>query len=446
MRTNTTGKWQVLFSLLFPGLLTLSAQETGKVLESTTRQPLTGVHIYLSDSSLVTITDNEGAFRIAPHHTEKGDELFRFSYVGFIPEVLSYSDLQKNNFCVTLKEDEKQLETLTVLGETILHTHVPYKKLSSIPAGLYAFGATLAGDTIFVSCGNMSYKEAAENSEFAREQAAGDIIELANKKREWIGYSDRLYKYNIQSDQWETVPKKFRKRAHHASQYYNGKLYMAGGKRLSTNRKRELLDETVEVYDCRRDTVLVDPVNPHQAADFAAVMLEDNMIPAGGSNRLNMIGEKEYMNKVHLFNVSTGLWYELSEMPHPKETKGTIVGNKLYLVGGFRHRPLNEIESYNLATAEWKKEAELPYEAERPAIACRENTIYIFENGRLQSYDTIIGEIKVWLIDISLTNSEMFFVGEKLYIVGGYNGNYPSRNLYAVRLGDLTQTRIYSMK
>ncbi|MCD8261990.1 MAG: carboxypeptidase-like regulatory domain-containing protein [Bacteroides sp.] len=152
-------------------------------MESTTRQPLAGVHIYLGDSSLVAITDNEGAFRIAPHYTEKGDELFRFSYVGFIPEILSYSDLQKTNFCVILKEDKKQLETLTVLGEAILHTRVPYKKLSSIPAGLYAFGTILTGDTIFVSCGNISYKEAAENSEFVRDQAGEDLMELANKKK-----------------------------------------------------------------------------------------------------------------------------------------------------------------------------------------------------------------------------------------------------------------------
>ncbi|MCD8261991.1 MAG: hypothetical protein LUD15_11315 [Bacteroides sp.] len=61
------------------------------------------------------------------------------------------------------------------------------------------------------------------------------------------------------------------------------------------------------MYDCRKDTVLVDPVNPHQAADFASAILEDNIILAGGSNRLNMIGEKEYMNKVHMFNVSTGI-------------------------------------------------------------------------------------------------------------------------------------------
>ncbi|MCD8261992.1 MAG: hypothetical protein LUD15_11320 [Bacteroides sp.] len=133
-------------------------------------------------------------------------------------------------------------------------------------------------------------------------------------------------------------------------------------------------------------------------------------------------------------------------MPHPKETKGTIVDHKLYLIGGFRHRPLSEIESYNLVTAEWKKEAELPYEAERPAIACQGNTIYILENGRLQSYNTATGEIKVWLIDISLTNSEMFVSGGKLYIVGGYDGNYPSRDLYAVEIRDLTRTRIYSMK
>lgn len=56
-----------------------------------------------------------------------------------------------------------------------------------------------------------------------------------------------------------------------------------GGKRFSTNRKIEYLDETVEIYDIHRDTLLTDPVNPHQAASAAAFVYDDKLIVMGGS-------------------------------------------------------------------------------------------------------------------------------------------------------------------
>ena len=52
---------------------------------------------------------------------------------------------------------------------------------------------------------------------------------------------------------------------------------------FSTNRKIEYLDETVEIYDIHRDTLLTDPVNPHQAASAAAFVYDDKLIVMGGS-------------------------------------------------------------------------------------------------------------------------------------------------------------------
>ncbi|MCD8261994.1 MAG: hypothetical protein LUD15_11330 [Bacteroides sp.] len=195
-----------------------------------------------------------------------------------------------------------------------------------------------------------------------------------------------------------------------------------------------------------RDTILVDPVNPHQAADFASVMYGDNIILAGGSCRINMIGEKVYLDKVHMFNITTGYWYELSEMPHPKETKGVLVKDKLYLVGGHRHRIFNDIETYDLVTGEWEKEAELLYEVARPDNTEHENIIYFFEMGKLQSYDTKTKEVKAWIVDIELNSSEMFFADGKLFIVGGFDGTEPFRDLYSISLFELSRTRLYGMQ
>ncbi|MCD8167406.1 MAG: hypothetical protein LUE93_15635 [Bacteroides sp.] len=147
-----------------------------------------------------------------------------------------------------------------------------------------------------------------------------------------------------------------------------------------------------------------------------------------------------------MFNISTGYWYKLSEMPNPKETKGVLVNDKLYLVGGHRHRILSEIETYDLVTGEWAKEAELLYEVARPAITTHEGIIYVFERGKLQSYDTKTREVKAWIVDIELNSSEMFCADGKLFIVGGFDGTEPSRDLYSITLFELTRTRLYGMK
>ena len=44
-----------------------------------------------------------------------------------------------------------------------------------------------------------------------------------------------------------------------------------------------IFDETVEIYDIHRDTLLTDPVNPHQAASAAAFVYDDKLIVMGGS-------------------------------------------------------------------------------------------------------------------------------------------------------------------
>ncbi|MCD8261993.1 MAG: carboxypeptidase-like regulatory domain-containing protein [Bacteroides sp.] len=197
--------------------LSLPAQEGGKIIEKKTRQPLSGVHVYVNDTTVIAVTDQHGKFELSGEVNEK--DTLRFSYVGYVPEKVPYTELSANNYVIPLQEDLKLLETLTVLGEALLHKEVPYKRLAPLPRGLYAFGSILVEDTIFVSCGNLSYYESIPTP-------LGIVakVEIQN-------FSDRLYKYNIQTDEWEAVPRIFRKRAHYTSQHYNGKLYLAGGEK-----------------------------------------------------------------------------------------------------------------------------------------------------------------------------------------------------------------------
>ena len=222
-------------------------------------------------------------------------------------------------------------------------------------------------------------------------------------------FSGSLYIYDIKTDNWKTSDLKFRERAYHNIYNYKDRIYVLGGKRLSPVSRFEFLDEKIEVYDIKRDTILLDNVNPHQAVNFASFLYKNVLIVIGGSVKLNIDEEKIFTGKAHSFYHETGYWYELNDMPDPKETKGVLIDSTLYLIGGFNRDPLNEIESYNLVSAEWKIEGQLFYKVERPAVTYNEDIIYIFDDGKIQTYNIKTKELNMYLIDLPLRSGEMFY-------------------------------------
>lgn len=314
-----------------------------------------------------------------------------------------------------------------------------------MPRPLSSFGSVAHDGKIYIVGGDETILTSSEK------ESAGNVDEENSTKttKEIQFFSDKLFVYDIEKNSWETVKnQKFRKRAYHNMHYYKNKLYVFGGKNLSTNRRRELLDNNLEVYDLLRDTIMVDPINPHQAVGFTSVLYKDVIIVLGGSVKKNQIDQKIYSPKVHAFNLRNGFWYEMKELPAGKEAKGILVGNSVYLIGGHQSRPLDAIETYNLQTGETKNVGKLPHAVARPALACVDKTIYVFEEGKMQTFDTVTGKVKIYNLDLSLINAEMFYHKNKLYLVGGYiNDEYKeaSCDVYSINMSDFEKTEAYSL-
>lgn len=148
---------------------------------------------------------------------------------------------------------------------------------------------------------------------------------------------------------------KFRERAYNTINYYKNKIYVIGSTRLSTNRKFEYLDVKIEVFDLKTKSIIIDDTNPHQVTNFASFIYDSNIIVMGGSVKLKNNGGKLFTNKSHIYNLESGYWYRLNDMPEAKEVKGVLIKNIIYLIGGFNNKTLNEIESFNLTTGKWEK-------------------------------------------------------------------------------------------
>ena len=243
---------------------------------------------------------------------------------------------------------------------------------------------------------------------------------------------------------------KFRERAYNTINYYNNKIYVIGGTRLSTNRKFEYLDDKIEVFDLKTKSIIIDDTNPHQATNFASFIYDSNIIVMGGSVKLKNNGEKLFTNKSHIYNLESGYWYRLNDMPEAKEVKGVLIKNIIYLIGGFNNKTLKEIESFNLTTGKWEKEGELLSGIKTPALATHDNVIYIFDDGKIYTYNTKTKELDEYLIYLFFKSSSLFYYNDKLYLLGGFKENEfsktPSSNLYSIDLNEFEKTAISKSK
>ena len=162
------------------------------------------------------------------------------------------------------------------------------------------------------------------------------------------------------------------------------------------------------------------------------------------------MGTKVYNDKVHLYNLNSGFWYELDSMPKPKESKGILVGNKIYLIGGFRDKPLKEIESFNLDTGEWKIEGELFDGVSKPSICHYKKKIYILESGILIIYDTFAKTLNQYSINLFLNSSSIHIHNNKIYVFGGLVENgyskKTSRNVYSIDIDEFKRSKIIKSK
>ncbi|MCD8029721.1 MAG: carboxypeptidase-like regulatory domain-containing protein [Bacteroides sp.] len=433
------------FSAFFVGSY---AQECGKVIDLQTTEPIIGAHIYLDDEELVAVTDMEGQFCLPASVKVKRNTLISFSHIGYEKTELSWKQFRDNGSIALLKPAPHALDEVTVSGRE-LYYRLPYKTLAPLKTAISSFGSVQVGNYIYIIGGDVSYKESAiagAGAYFSGKPSFATPV--------YDGYSSSMYRYDVQNDKWEKLPYRFRNRAFHKLCHYDNKLYVVGGKRLSANRRLEYLDHTVEIFDLQRDTILVDPVNPHQAIDFASCVYDGNLILLGGAVKQSRSGKKTYTNKVHAFDPRKGYWYEMVSLPEAREAEGIRVGDKLYLIGGLsKDREQRRIQSYSLTEGTVTHEATLAYEVRRPALAVHGDVIYIFEDGIMQTYNVNTNERQSYEVDLYMRECEMFCADGKLFLIGGkfgdieYGDSYqPSKGLYCIELNEFENTRLYTSR
>ncbi len=427
----------------------------GKIIDSETKEPIEDASVYFKNFSRGTTTNRKGYFSLKNNSNYKTLDTILISIIGYHTKKLTISQLEKSNFIVNLAEKTEQLKTVNLQSISKLKKEISFRKLASLKRGIHSFGSELIDNKIYLISGDGSYiedigKRALLEVQTIAQSNMSDLLKRLIINPNYETYRDELNIYDIKTNSWIKEEIKFRKRAYHNINYFNNNIYVFGGKRLSINRKKEYLDDTIEIYNLKNDSIVIDQTNPHQAVNFASFSYNDNLIIMGGSTKMNKKGEKVYTDKSHIYNLESGYWYELKNMTMPKEVKGVLIENIIYLVGGFSGKPLTEIETYNITTGAWKNEGQLFNGIENPALTYSDNIIYILENYKISTYNIATKTLNKYDINLKLEASRMHFYKNKLYIIGGYIENAysikPSSNLFSIDIDEFETTKVLELK
>lgn len=446
----------ILFILLHTSQSSFAQTVQGKIVDSKSFRPIENVNIYIQDQQdKGTFSDKDGRFNLwIKPYSKKKDSLV-FSIVGYKKLVKAISDLEGNNN-ILLTQELQPLKEVNLRSNRKLNKSLPYKTLSKMPMGLSSFSAVLVNGKIFIAGGDNSTYDDSFQMAVERASEGKMMITFEDIQKEWYGsttrknYNNKLLIYDIAKDSWEENKVKLENRAYHQLNFLKDKIYIIGGKKLAHFGQKEYLLNHIEIYDIRNYQLQIDKTNPHQAVNFASFVYKGNIIVLGGSVRQKKNGSKVYSDKIHQFNIKTGYWFDVGKMTVPKEVNGILIENKIYLFGGENEIPLATIESFDLVTGKWDNEGSLFQPISRPAITSNNNTIYLFDNGRLLIYDITEKTLKQYKINLFLKNAGLQYYEDKLYIIGGYKedrfSKEPSNGLYEVDLKALKNTEIPNFK
>lgn len=442
---------KLLYIFLLIPLFSTAQNFTGAVF-SVNNDALENVNISAISSKTGSITNKNGEFSITILSKFKSDEILEFSHLGYITARFSINYLKSQNFKIHLQENVENLSGLTIISNLKLKPKLEFSVLKNLRYPIYSFGSFLKDDKIYVSGGDpfpdINYLEKGRSER--ADYTLTDYLARAEYTYAKPHYKKFLLTYDIKNNLWETAMLKLKPRAYHNMLYYKNSIYILGGKKILVNSisSWEYLEDNIEVVDIdslNTKNIQVDKTNPHQAVDFASFSYKDNIVVLGGSVNTTEDGKKSFTNKVHLYNITSGYWYELENMPIAKETSGVLIDDKIYLIGGNNGKPTTQIETFDLITEKWQIEGESFSGLERPAVTYNDRMIYFFENRKMYTYDTKTTQLKEYDIEIELKHTAMFYHNNKLYILGGrFENSYskiPSGQLFCIDLEEFKTTK-----
>lgn len=204
------------------------------------------------------------------------------------------------------------------------------------------------------------------------------------------------------------------------------------------------LNDKLEIIDLNTGEVSFGAINPVPRRAAGSAQRNNDIYVFGGCvDPSNQGVPQSYTGDLYYYNYDFDSWTQLASMPNPRETRGEIVGNKLYAVGGYNGDVSNKIDVYNISTNQWENQFVMPFSVSAQAMTVSGSIIFIVgdyvELERIAYFD-VENETFVNLTQsnfIGRRHSDVDIIDNKLYITGGNNASGSSNYLNSLQRADL---------
>jgi N-acetylneuraminic acid mutarotase len=243
-----------------------------------------------------------------------------------------------------------------------------------------------------------------------------------------------IEKYTIKDNRWSVLNTKLTPKRFASSEAYQNKIYIFNG--WGNNR--------LEILDLATNTLTKGADNPSYTGNSGSAIHDGKIYVFGGSG-LNGAAKNVFSKKFQYYDIASDTWHPLPDMPTAKETKGKIVNNKLYVIGGFNGKPSNLINVYDLTTNSWTDQYTMPVSISGHSLAVSDDKIFIvgdYDNLTFLAYfDTATHELHQLSSNmIPRRNSAAEVYNNKLYITGGNTTSISNSSIKSTQAADINES------
>ena len=300
-----------------------------------------------------------------------------------------------------------QLLFLSFLGSFLAHTQtLTFRNLANMSGGRGATASVIVDDNIYVSNG---YQEKASDAKY-------------------------IEKYNITDNSWSVLNSSLLPKRFGNSETYNNKIYIFNGWGNSH----------LEILDLATNTITKGAVNRSYTGNSGSAIYNGKIYVFGGSG-LNGAATTKFSNKFQYYDIASNTWNPLPDMPTARETKGKIVHDKLYVIGGFNGTSSRLINVYDLNTNVWVNQYTMPAGISGHSLAVSDNKIFIvggYNNQTFLAYfDTTTNKFHQLSSNmIPRRHSAAEVYNNKLYIIGGSTTSLTSSAIKSIQVADINES------
>lgn len=259
----------------------------------------------------------------------------------------------------------------------------------------------------------------------------GDNIYVSNGYQEKRDDANYIEKYNITDNKWSILNATLLTKKFANSETYDNKIYIFNGWGNSH----------LEIVDLASNTITKGAVNRFYTGNAGSAIYNGKIYVFGGSG-LSGAKTTVFSDKFQYYDIASNTWNPLPDMPTARETKGKIVNDKLYVIGGFNGTPSRLINVFDLKTNLWTNQYKMPSGIYGHSLAVYNNKIFIVGGVNNQSFlayfDTTTNtfhQLSSNMIPRRHATAEVY--NNKLYIIGGSTTSVTSSAIKSIQVADI---------